>query len=210
MEPGQRVDRYRLREPLAAPAGAERWLADDPELGRTVIIDLIGGDAEQRRRLLARARAVARVAHPALVTLYDTGELDERIFLISEQVADRAGPPRSWRAALARVLGAGQGLAAAHRAGIAHGALTEGHLLVDGDGRARLAGFVPGREGAEPATDQRAFAALARQQLDAAGGAPAALRRILARGAAAEWPSVAAMIDALEAVPRRRRAIALA
>lgn len=62
--------RYRLDELLGRGGMSEVWRAADLELGRDVAIKLLGPQADPAR-FDREARAVASLAHPNVVQLYD-------------------------------------------------------------------------------------------------------------------------------------------
>ena len=65
--------RYRLAELLGQGGMSEVWRAEDLELGRNVAIKLLAPDADTAR-FDREARAVASLAHPNIMQLYDYGE----------------------------------------------------------------------------------------------------------------------------------------
>jgi CubicO group peptidase (beta-lactamase class C family) len=149
-EPG----RYELLRLLGTGGMGEVFRARDHVLGRDVAVKLLHEDlsspdslADSRRRLLREARALARFVHPNVVAVYDVGVLDGRAFLAMEFVP---GPTvRQWIAQfnpeLSRVLEvlvqAGQGLLAAHEAGLIHRDFKPDNVLVGEDGRAKVTDF---------------------------------------------------------------------
>ena len=104
------------------------YRAHDLQLGRTVALKVLRGEENPaaRARLLREARATAKIRHPNVVVVHDAGELDGQIYLALELLDGvnlRAWlrlRPRSWREILDVLLAAGQGLAAAHAAGLVH------------------------------------------------------------------------------------------
>jgi serine/threonine protein kinase len=106
--------------------------AHDEKLGRDVAVKLIRPErwshVEVRQRFEREARAVARIQHPGVVELHDSGELEDgTAFLVMENLtgSDLAnvlkvhGP--GTRAQVARLVRQGcAALAAAHRAGVIH------------------------------------------------------------------------------------------
>src|SRR3954447_22322971 len=77
--------RYRLHELLGRGGMSEVWRAEDLELGRDVAIKLLAPDAD-RARLEREARAVASLAHPNVMQLYDYGESERRPYMVLEYV----------------------------------------------------------------------------------------------------------------------------
>src|SRR5262252_5225879 len=84
------VSHYRLLELLGRGGMGEVWLAEDTELPRKVAVKLLpahlADDREAVERLLHEARAVARVEHPNVVTVYEAGVADGRAFLVMQRV----------------------------------------------------------------------------------------------------------------------------
>jgi serine/threonine protein kinase len=81
------LDRYRLIERLGAGGFGVVWSARDETLGRDVAVKRIplapGEDGERATR---EALASARLAHPAIVALYEACPTDDAFYLISELV----------------------------------------------------------------------------------------------------------------------------
>jgi CheY-like chemotaxis protein len=124
--------RYRLMRAISSSGMAKLFEAADEKLGRSVALKLIKpehfDDPEMRVRFEQEARAVARIDHPGVVAIYDSGELEDgSLFFVMELLrglnlaqvlhAHGRGTPRQV-ASLVRQLGAA--LAAAHRAGFIH------------------------------------------------------------------------------------------
>ncbi|NMO19511.1 tetratricopeptide repeat protein [Pyxidicoccus fallax] len=128
--------------------------AYDVRLNRRVALKLLrpvwsleSDDADQVR-LLREAQAMARLNHPNVVHVYDSGRLeDESVFIAMEYVEGRTllqwlrQQPRPWREVLRAFLEAGRGLAAAHDAGLVHRDFKPENVLVGEDGRVRVTDF---------------------------------------------------------------------
>jgi class 3 adenylate cyclase/predicted Ser/Thr protein kinase len=149
---GARIGRYRVLREVGAGSMGRVYAAEDPDLGREVALKVLrspeGADREGRRaRLLREARAMARLAHPNVITVYEVAEADEQIFIAMELVHGATlgrwlrDAPRGWRAVADVLCAAGRGLSAAHAAGIVHRDFKPDNVLVGDDGRVRVTDF---------------------------------------------------------------------
>src|SRR5881392_3117362 len=77
--------RYKLEGPLGRGGMSEVHAAEDLELGRRVALKLLAPDADSAR-FEREARAVAALAHPNVMQLYDYGEDDGRPYMVLEYV----------------------------------------------------------------------------------------------------------------------------
>ncbi|MEZ4429498.1 MAG: serine/threonine-protein kinase [Nannocystaceae bacterium] len=188
--PDERVGRFIVLERLGAGAMGVVYAAWDPQLERRVAIKLLlppaVSDDEPRRqaRLLREARALAKLAHPNIVGVYEAGIIDGRVFLAMEYVEGETLRARlervaSTRALLDLFLQAGRGLAAAHGAGIVHRDFKPENVLVGEDGRVRVVDF-----GLARALEARADA-----PVDAGPGAPPIASSMTATGAIMGTPA---------------------
>ncbi len=148
--PGAQVGRYVVEGLLGEGGMGVVYAARDPALGRTVALKLLrpgGGGDEGRARLVREAQAMARLSHPNVLPLFELGTEGGSVFLAMERVE---GPTlagwlrereRPWREVLSLFVQAGEGLAAAHRAGLVHRDFKPANVLVGADGRPRVTDF---------------------------------------------------------------------
>ncbi|PWK62973.1 serine/threonine protein kinase [Streptomyces sp. CG 926] len=148
--------RYRLVEPIGRGGMGKVWRAHDELLHRTVAVkELTAGlyvaQADRdvmHARTQKEARAAARIQHPAVVTVHDVLEHDDRPWIVMEYIdgpsladaakaAGRIEPREAARIGL-HVLGA---LRAAHAVGVLHRDVKPGNVLLAKDGRVLLTDF---------------------------------------------------------------------
>ncbi|HZJ66052.1 MAG TPA: serine/threonine-protein kinase, partial [Kofleriaceae bacterium] len=147
--PGMLIGKYRLDRVLGAGGMGVVWAAFDPDLERPVAIKVLRGineAATQRTRLLREARAMARLKHPNILTVYEVGTDRNRDYIAMELIdgADldawlRTRPPRGDD--VVALFAAGRGLAAAHDAGLIHRDLKPHNILRGRDGSVYVTDF---------------------------------------------------------------------
>ena len=146
------LNRYRLVERIAAGGSAEVWRARDEQLDRAVAVKrlhphLLPDDAS-RQRLVAEARAAARLSHPVIVGIYDVDDTGESPAIVMELVdgeslaarIDRDGPLAE-REAVRITADVAEALYHAHQQGVVHRDVKPGNVLLAEDGRTRLVDF---------------------------------------------------------------------
>ncbi|MCA9655462.1 MAG: protein kinase [Myxococcales bacterium] len=153
VEPGdpRSIGRFTVLHKIAEGGMGIVYAALDEQLERKVAIKLLharGDQADQaHERMIREARAMARLSHPNVVQVHEVGELDGRIFVAMEYVQGLTlrrwlkAAPRSWRDVLEIFRQAGQGLAAAHRAGIVHRDFKPDNVVVGKDRRVKVLDF---------------------------------------------------------------------
>jgi Tol biopolymer transport system component len=151
LSPGQRLGPYEILAPLGAGGMGEVYRARDPRLERDVAIKVLPehyvDDADSLSRFQAEAKAIAALSHPNIVAIFDTGQLDDQLYVVTELLEGetlrsrlRQGPIGARKAAdhAARVA---EGLAAAHEKGIVHRDVKPENLFLLNDGRVKILDF---------------------------------------------------------------------
>jgi tetratricopeptide (TPR) repeat protein/tRNA A-37 threonylcarbamoyl transferase component Bud32 len=152
LPPLSQVGRYILLKRLGDGGMGVVYGAYDPDLERKVALKLLRPDAqadseEARARLLREAQAMARVSHPNIVPIFDVGVWGDQVFLAMELVDGGTlhswltETERPWREVLERFVAAGQGLHAAHEAGLVHRDFKPANVLLSRTGRVYVTDF---------------------------------------------------------------------
>jgi serine/threonine protein kinase len=149
--------RYTLNRPLARGGMAEVWEAHDTILDRRVAAKILYTHLAIDPGFVARFRreavSAARLNHPAIVTVFDTGvDVDprtsgQRAYIIMELI-----PGKTLRSLLTEgavsieeavdiMAQAAEGLSYAHVQGVVHRDVKPGNIMVQPDGRVKVADF---------------------------------------------------------------------
>ena len=132
--------------------------AYDPELDRKVALKLIRPEAQSdnnRGRMVREARAMAKLAHANVISVFDAGEHEGAVYIAMEFVegttlADTLEQPRSVSAVLDLFIPAARGLQAAHEIGLVHRDFKPENVMVGDDGRLLVMDFGLARSDGEP------------------------------------------------------------
>jgi Tol biopolymer transport system component/tRNA A-37 threonylcarbamoyl transferase component Bud32 len=141
LTPGSQLGPYDIEATLGAGGAGAVYRARDTRLGRAVAVKVLNAPAADasalRERLQREARAISQLAHPHICTLYDIGVTPDGVsYLVMELIDGETLEQCLARGPLpiAQALGyAGQiadAVGAAHRAGIIHGDLKPGNVMV--------------------------------------------------------------------------------
>jgi serine/threonine-protein kinase len=143
MATGALSGRYELDDRLGSGGMSNVYRATDRILERTVAVKILAEHLSDDERFVARFRrealAVAKLIHPHIVQVYDTGVDDGRHFIVMEYVQGRSGAQLLQRHGTLEPettveigIQACSGLDYAHRRGIIHRDVKPGNLMVVG------------------------------------------------------------------------------
>ncbi len=147
LPPGTSIGRFLVLERLGEGAMGIVYAAFDPTLDRKVALKLLRPSSSQSpERLLQEAKALARISHPHVVTVFDAGVHEREVYVAMELVDGVS--LRRWlsesrkKSEVLRVfIDTALGIAAAHAAGIVHRDLKPENIVIGNDGRIRVTDF---------------------------------------------------------------------
>ena len=157
---GQTISHYRIIEKLGQGGMGEVFLAHDTSLDRKVALkflpDIFSGDPERLARFEREAKALAKLAHPNILTIFDFGREGDTTYAVTEllegktlreQLVEGALP---WRKAVEIAAAMAEGLASAHNLGIVHRDVKPSNVFLTTDGRTKILDFGLARNVAAP------------------------------------------------------------
>lgn len=151
-----RFGRYEVLEEIGRGAMGVVFKARDPKIGRLVALKTIhlasSLDAKSKAQYLERfyreASAAGCLAHPNIVTVYDTGEEGGVPFIALELVPGQSLEaflaPRNalpWQQAVGIILQIAEALESAHEQGIVHRDIKPANILITPNGRVKITDF---------------------------------------------------------------------
>jgi serine/threonine protein kinase len=148
---GTRLGPYEITSPLGSGGMGEVYRARDTRLDRTVAIKILSSSLasspELKQRFEREARAVSKLNHPHICTLYDIGQQNGTDYLVMEFLEGESLAERLRRGAppSPEVLKIGieiaDALDKAHRIGIVHRDIKPGNIMLTPNGGAKLLDF---------------------------------------------------------------------
>lgn len=153
---GSTVSHYRIVDSLGSGGMGVVYLAEDITLGRRVALKFLSSTTpEYRNRFLREARAVSRLIHPNIATVFDYGETDtdhgERAkgtpYIVMELVKGTPlnekldSGPLPLREAVRIVSAIAEALGEAHRQGVVHRDVKPSNVVVAETGQVKVLDF---------------------------------------------------------------------
>ncbi len=148
---GKQLGPYEIVSLLGVGGMGEVYRARDSRLGRTVALKVlppdVADDRGRRQRFEQEARAASALNHPNIISVFDIGESESLVYIVSELIDGESLREMLKGGALppgkAIQIGApvADALAAAHAAGIVHRDLKPENIMVTRDGRAKVLDF---------------------------------------------------------------------
>ncbi len=146
--PPEEFDEYRIVRQLGRGSMGSVYLARDVVLDRPVAMKFLGAlrpDPAERERFLVEARAVARIHHPNVMSIFRVGEVKGRLYLVTEYVrGDNLADldlPLPWSKVLEIGIGLARALGAAHRQGVLHRDIKLSNAVIEEGAQVKLLDF---------------------------------------------------------------------
>jgi len=148
-----RIGKYEIVRPLGKGAMGQVYVAHDTILDRDVALKVmvanIADDPELKQRFAREARAVAKMTHPNVVTVFDLFDHTDGSPVIAMELlkgmdlqkAVRQHPPMSADRKVAVIVQVLAGLAHAHQAGIVHRDIKPANIFIQTDGSVKIMDF---------------------------------------------------------------------
>jgi serine/threonine-protein kinase len=155
------LDRYEILDRIGEGAMGVVYRARDKTLDRVVALKIVSTELTDEDELLLRfrreAEAIGHLNHPNIITVYDMGARDDRLYLAMELlegedlralVESRATPPIEDRARI--MIEICEGLGYAHTRGIVHRDVKPANIILTRDRRVKLLDFGLARMASRP------------------------------------------------------------
>jgi len=143
---GTTIGRYVVIDRIGAGGMGAVYSAYDAALHRRVALKLLRSPGIEQERLLAEARTMAQLAHPAIVAVHDVGEFEGQVFIAMELVEGATlrrwqAKHRPWRELVGLYATIADALVYAHERGVIHRDFKPDNVIVDPGDRPRVTDF---------------------------------------------------------------------
>ncbi|HUG54669.1 MAG TPA: protein kinase [Vicinamibacteria bacterium] len=159
----EQIGKYKILEKIGQGAMGEVYRAHDPVLNRDVAVKTIsaelGADDTLRRRFEREAQSAARLNHPNIITVFDYGEEQGKIYMamelldgadLKQAIARRASLSLDEKLSIVDQIA--EGLAFAHEHDIVHRDLKPANIHLLGNGQVKIMDFGLARLGGSEMT----------------------------------------------------------
>ncbi|HET7434316.1 MAG TPA: protein kinase [Thermoanaerobaculia bacterium] len=152
LTPGSRLGPYEIVAVLGAGGMGEVYRARDARIGRDVAVKVLppmfAASEDRRRRFDQEARAAGSISHPSLLTIFDVGDQDGLLYIVTELLEGSTLRERlqqsgsvSQRRAVDYALQIARAAAVAHDKNIVHRDLKPDNIFITADERVKLLDF---------------------------------------------------------------------
>ncbi|REJ78791.1 MAG: hypothetical protein DWQ47_04940 [Acidobacteria bacterium] len=147
---GKKISHYKIEKLIGSGGMGEVYLAYDEKLRRNIALKVLsaglGQGSDPVKRFEVEARAISKLNHPGIVTIYDVGRHEGINFIATELVEGRtlrdlAGSKVAIRDAVSIFIQVCSALAAAHSAGIIHRDIKPENVMLRHDGYVKILDF---------------------------------------------------------------------
>lgn len=151
-KPPEELGPYHIRRRLGRGAAGTVYAATDTRTNRPVALKLLHAELRDSdpcvRRFLREGRLGAKVRHPNLIVIHETGVIGNQPYSAMELIDGttlkqeiESGPLRPTAESLSRFVGIAEGLARLHDQGILHRDVKPSNIMVSQDGQLRLGDY---------------------------------------------------------------------
>lgn len=148
---GTKLGRYEIRKKIGAGGMGEVYLAQDEQLDRKVALKVLLPefccDEERTNRFKLEAKSASALNHPNIITIYEVGIEDERLFIATEFVDGATLRERinagdlTYLEAVRIAEQVADALSVAHEAGIVHRDIKPDNIMIRRDGIVKILDF---------------------------------------------------------------------
>jgi serine/threonine protein kinase len=141
------VNRFRIEGVLGSGGFGTVYRAVDTQLLRLVALKIANPSRNDPDTLLTEARKAASLHHPHVITVYDVGRFEERVFIVSQLVEGRSLRDIAYDGKLTTTQIAqwmrqvAEALAAAHQNGLVHRDLKPSNIIINQEEQAMVSDF---------------------------------------------------------------------